>query len=177
MTTLNADFLFPDDIRNQTRMKGYAEAIGVMMSNLDSVLDLLKIYDLDNGTEAQLDAFANHFYVGGYSDAETESQKRALCKLAATLSRKSGTPWAIRTALETLGFTNVVIVENSTVPDPIANGLYIGNGVVQANGSVIFEDEFFEVYADNMTGNEEKAKRIILAYKGSKDYLSAVYNN
>ena len=177
MTTLNADFLFSDDIRNQTRIQGFAEAIGVLFDNLGTGIDLLKIYDLDNATESMLDSFAVHFFVGGYSEASNVTEKRELCKISSELAKKSGTPWAIKKSLETLGFTNVIVHENTSVPDPIGDGLYIANGWVKANGTVIYEDDFFEVSADNMTGNEDKATRIILSYKGSKDYLSSVYNN
>ena len=177
MATLNAEYLFPDDIRNDIRMKGFAEAIGVMYNNASSVLDKLKIYDLDNLGEDQLDAFANMISLKSYSECSNVTEKRAFCKIGAELQRYSGSPWAVKTAMTTLGFTNVIIWENITFSPPTANGQYKANGWVQANCSIIFEGNFFNVSADNMTGNEEKAKRIIKNYKNTSSYLFSVFNN
>lgn len=177
MATKNAEFLFSPDIYSQTRINGFAEAIGVLFTEADTILDKLKIYDFDNLSEAQLDAYAQHFWVGAYQDCENVTQKRALVKASGTLTKKKGTPYAIKTALELLGFTNVIIYENVVVFPAKGDGLYKANGWIKANGNVLFDKQFFRVAADNMTGNEERAKRIIRAYKGGKDYLQSVFNN
>ena len=177
MATKNAEFLFSPDIYSQTRIKGFAEAIGQLFSGADDLLDKLKIYDFDNLNENQLDAYAQHFWVGAYQDCENATQKRALVKASGVLTKKKGTPYAVKTALELLGYTNVILHENVAVLPAQANGLYKANGWSLANGSILYDKQFFEVSADNMTGNEERAKRIIKAYKGGKDYLLQVYNN
>ena len=177
MTTLNADYLFPDDIRHDPRIQGFAEALGVMYDNIGSTLDKLKIWDLDNLAENQLDAFAAMIGLRSYSECANVTEKRAFCKLGAELQRHSGSPWAVKTALETLGFTNVLIWENETLPAATANGLYKANGWILASSQVLFSGHFFSVSADNMTGNELKAQRIIKSYKPPSAYLRSVFNN
>ena len=177
MATLRAEYLFSDDIRNDIRMKGFAEIIGTLYFGIDADLDNLKIYDLDNVDEKILDAYAVHINLQGYEYASSVSQKRNLCLIGAELQRHGGTPWAIQTALETLGFTGVIIWEGVTVPAAKADGLYGSNGFVQANGSVNFEGNFFQVSANNMTGNEDKATDIIYHYKTASSYLLSVFNN
>jgi hypothetical protein len=177
MTTLKADFLFPDDIRNDSRIQGFAEALGVIYDNIGTSLDKLKIWDIDNQGEEQLDAFAREISLRSYSECSNVTEKRAFCKIGAEIQRFSGSPWAITTALETFGFTNVLIWENETLPAATANGQYKATGWVLASSLVIFSGNFFSISADNMTGNEEKAARIIKNYKPASAYLLSVFNN
>lgn len=177
MTTLNADFLFPDDTRNDPRMKGFAEALGSMFNDLGPTLDKLKIWDIDNLGEDQLDAFSREINLRSYSECADITEKRAFCKIGGELQRYSGSPWSVKTALEVFGFTNILLWENEAVLDATYNGLYKYNAWVKYSSQILFSGNFFSVSADNMTGNEEKAARIVKSYKPAHAYLRSVFNN
>lgn len=177
MATLNAEKLFPYTMRSDTRIKGFSEGIGQMFDDKSDVIDSMNIYDFANVPEAVLDGFAKDRKVRGYEFCADAAEKRALLSVYALLKRRSGTIWAVQTILETFGFTNVIIWENATAPTPIATGVYKANAWVKANGTLLFNNYFFKVSADDMTGNEAKATQLILHYKDAKSYLLEVYNN
>lgn len=177
MATLNAEKLFPYNMREDVRILGFAEAIGSLLNGASAAINALNIYDLDNVSEAVLDGYAEMKRIRGYELCANVTQKRALANLGVLLKRRSGTVWAVQTILETLGFTNVIIHENDASLTPNATGVFKANGWIQANGSIIYHAYLFKVSADNMTGNEAKATQLIYHYKDAKSYLVQVYNN
>jgi len=178
MTTLKADKLFAFNMINDRRIAGFAEAIGVAFNNVGGVIDDLNIYDLENCPEEVLDVYAEMKKIRGYEYCANATQKRALAKLGVLLKRRGGTVYAVKTILTTLGFANVIIWENVDPAGSVkADGTFKANGWVKSNGSLLYDTYFFEVSADNMTGNEEKARNLIYHYKDAKSYLFRVFNN
>jgi hypothetical protein len=74
-----------------------------------------------------------------------------------------------------MGFTNVVIWENVVFSNPIATGSFKADGWLQANGQLFYNYYLFEVSADNMAGNETKARTLIYHYKDAKSFLISVF--
>ena len=179
ITDFKAKYLFPPDIRNEKRFKGFAGAINAVWDGVyQTLLERLKILDLDNATEEMLDAFAVSYNFAGYEYCTNLAKKRAFAKEGVELKRYSGTPYAVKRALELIGFTNVIIHENSSIPTPTLNGLYKLDGSLNLRGSTLYEGYYFEVSADNMTANGvEKARKVIYAYKNPEAYLNDLYDN
>lgn len=177
MATLNAEKLFAYNLLEDIRILGFAEAIGELFDDASDLIDDLNIYDLDNVPEIVLDVFAEMKKIRGYEFCANETEKRELAKIGVLLKRRAGTFWAVKTILETLGFTNVIIWENVIFNNAIADGTFKANGWLQANGQLFYNYYLFEISADNMAGNETKARTLIYHYKDAKSYLIRVFNN
>ncbi len=94
-------------------------------------LAVLAIYDIDAVEVSALIHLAEQFNVlgkRGWTLAETEAEKRALIKNAIELHRRSGTPWAIRTAMELVGYPAATVTEN---PPLAYDGTWEYNGYFQ----------------------------------------------
>jgi len=92
---------------------------------------LLAIYNMDLAPAAALDSLASQLRVlgvRGWSLATTDAQKRDLLKRAISLHRKTGTPWAIKQALDAVGWPNGVLEER-------LDGQHFYNGAIQYDGS------------------------------------------
>lgn len=92
---------------------------------------LLGIYDMDTAPAAALDQLAAQLQVlgvRGWALATSEAEKRALLKNAIALHRKTGTPWAIKQALATVGWGGGVLEER-------LGGIHYYNGAIQYDGS------------------------------------------
>ena len=104
--------------------------------------DRLNIYDFDNVEATALPHLAEQFNVTGFRGwllAKDEATKRALLKRAIELHRYQGTPWAVRTALETLDYTDVVIVENPEIGagNRYYDGIYYYDGAETYGGTLL----------------------------------------
>lgn len=105
----------------------------------------LQIYYPQTVTAGALPHLAQQFNVWGLRGwrlAETEQQRRDLIEAAIELNRRSGTPYAILTAMEKVGYPDATIDENPP--------LYL-NGWWQLNGEEILAGKHlaaFVVYLD-----------------------------
>jgi phage tail P2-like protein len=85
-------------------------------------LEILVPMLIDTAPAQALTHLAEHFHilgVEGWDAVTTDAEKRTLLKQAIELHRYKGTPWAVRTAVERVGYRNVVIEEgiaNFTAP-------------------------------------------------------------
>jgi len=78
-------------------------------------LDILNVYDIDNVPESTLFDLADQFNVLGFRGwvlASTTEQRRQLVKNSIELHRVAGTPFAVKRALESVGYPNATIEEN-----------------------------------------------------------------
>jgi len=78
-------------------------------------LNDLILYDFDNVPSQVLPHLAVDFLVTGYRGwllAETEEDKRSLLKNAIALHKTAGTSYAIRLAMESVGFPGATVTEN-----------------------------------------------------------------
>jgi phage tail P2-like protein len=79
-------------------------------------MDQLLIYIIDTVDVAALPYLARQFDVLGYKGlrlADTEEEQREVIKRAIELKRKSGTVWAVKEALKTIGYPDAVLVEHA----------------------------------------------------------------
>lgn len=106
--------VLPPSVRSDLRSRAFVDAVWRKLLCLD--LTSVLIYRFDTVPESALYYLAEAFDVLGYKGwilAETEEEKRELLKIAFDLHRYAGTRYAIRRALEWLGFdVDFEIVEN-----------------------------------------------------------------
>lgn len=96
---------------------------------------LLNVYDIDTVQASVLPHLAEQLLVTGYRGwilADTEAKRRTLLKNAIALHQKAGTPYAIRLALESVGYPDAVIVEN---PGLRYDGSWTYNGANTYSGA------------------------------------------
>jgi phage tail P2-like protein len=83
---------------------------------LDGVkLETLLVYYIDQVDARALPILAKQFDVLGWKGwnlADTEQKRRDLLKHAIELHRYKGTPWAVKEALKSIGFIDVIITEH-----------------------------------------------------------------
>lgn len=99
----------PEGIKD-VRFEAFAELVETRFSALD--LTVLLVYIIDHVHASALPHLAWQFHIMGYEGwtlAETETQKRTLLKQALNLHRFKGTPWAIETALASVGLLGTVV--------------------------------------------------------------------
>lgn len=116
--------LLPPSIQDD-RFKAFAEAIDAALS---LPLSVLAIYDIDSVDVEALPHLAEQFNVlgkRGWTLADTEAKQRALISAAIELHRHAGTPWAVRTAMATVGYPGAVVQEN---PPLVYDGSWEYNG-------------------------------------------------
>lgn len=79
-------------------------------------LEKLLIYIIDTVDASALPYLATQFDVLGFKGmrlATTEAQQRQVIKKAIEIKRHSGTPWAVKEALRSIGYPDAVLVESA----------------------------------------------------------------
>ncbi|NJD38459.1 MAG: phage tail protein I [Geobacter sp.] len=101
--------LIPAGIRDASTL-----ALNDLIDRMGTVdITPLLVYLIDSVEETALPHLAEQFSVTGYDGwalAQGDTDRRELIKRAIELHRRKGTPWAVRTALETAGF-NATLIE------------------------------------------------------------------
>lgn len=108
-----ADSILPDSMKIFPHFLGFDLAVKEYLDDLQ--LELLLVYMIDQVDARALPVLAQQFDVlgnKGWNLATTEQQRRDLLKRAIELHRYKGTVWAVREALKSIGFTDVVITEH-----------------------------------------------------------------
>lgn len=109
----------------------------LMKQRLDAMqLDAVLIYMIDTVDESALYSLATQFDVLGYNGwklADTEEKKRSLIKKAIELHRYKGTIWAIKEALQSVGYPDATITEHVTHWAGFTIQLNIGDQPVNAD--------------------------------------------
>lgn len=99
------------------------------LSDLDRIP--LLVYLVDHVSEGVLLTLADQFHVMGFEGwdmARTDAERRALVKSAIKLHRRKGTPWAVRHALELVGWPGGLIRERVGLPGPAHDGAHLRDG-------------------------------------------------
>jgi len=81
----------------------------------------LLVYVIDSVQASALPTLARQFDVEGfrgYGLATTDEQRRSIIKQAIELKRYMGTVWAIKQAMQAVGYTDAVLVEGIDTGDP-----------------------------------------------------------
>lgn len=101
-----------DSISYLPEYKGWYEALKAEVASLD--LGSLLVYFIDTVDASAIPHLADQFDVLGWKGmklAQTEADQRELIKRAIELHRYKGTEWAIKEALKSIGFDNVVLIK------------------------------------------------------------------
>jgi phage tail P2-like protein len=109
----NIDTILPDSIAIYPHLVAFDMAMKRQMDKIP--LQVLLVYLVDNVPAAALPLLAAQFDVLGYKGwrlATTEQDQRNLIKRAIELHRYKGTPWAVKEALKSIGFTDIELVEH-----------------------------------------------------------------
>jgi len=125
-------------------------------------LDKLLIYIIDTVDASALPWLAKQFDVLGFRGmrlATTEVQQREVIKTAIQLKRTSGTPWAVKNALRSIGYPDAVLVENA------GTGPY---GAAEFTIKLdVGENEISAAMIDDLIS-------MINIYKGARNHLTAL---
>lgn len=152
-----ADTILPDSVAIFPHLLAFDLA---MKNQMDKIpLQVLLVYLVDNVPAAALPILAAQFDVLGYKGlalCKTEQDQRNLIKRAIELHRFKGTPWAVKEALKSIGFTDVKIVENS--------------GAHWATFKVVITNEDVILTGDSITD----ILAMIMEYKGCRNALESV---
>ena len=108
---MDRDELLQPSLQGDSRMENLARLIA-RLSALPVSVPIVNLFDRVDASA--LASLAEQFHVmgdEGWNLAGTESARRALLKKAMLLHRRRGTPWAVRTALETALHTEATIKE------------------------------------------------------------------
>ncbi len=98
--------LLPVSIAGDEKISAAARACDSELAEIDRNINAVYILSrIDELPEPVLDLLAWQFHVEGYDLARTVEEKRALVKSAIELHRYKGTPWAVKQALSSLGFS------------------------------------------------------------------------
>lgn len=112
----------------------------------------------------------------GWNSATTVSERRELVKSAVELARYKGTPFAIKQALRTMGYTSIVITEGVAGPNNQYDGSWQYDGSVQygllniGNGWATFSVDASGPFPDSPTV-QERAIKLILENKNTRSLL------
>lgn len=101
-------------ISNVPHMAAFDQLAADRFDKVD--LDQLLVYVIDTVDASALPWLAWQFDVLGYNGmrlATTEQQQREVIKSAIQLKRYSGTPWAVKEALRSIGYPDAVLTENA----------------------------------------------------------------
>jgi phage tail P2-like protein len=110
----NNDTILPDSIAIYPHLLAYDVAMKNQLANIP--LQVLLVYLVDNVPAAALPLLADQFDVLGYKGlklCQTEQDQRNLIKQAIALHRYKGTPWSVKQALISIGFTDIQLIEHS----------------------------------------------------------------
>ena len=111
-----ADTILPDSISIFPHLLAFDIAMKNQLAKIP--LQVLLVYLVDNVPAASLPLLASQFDVLGYKGlalCQTVQDQRNLIKRAIELHRFKGTPWAVKEALKSIGFTDIKLVEHSGV--------------------------------------------------------------
>lgn len=109
------DSILPDSIAIFENIAAFDLAAKAWIDDIK--IEELLVYNVDRVNSKALPLLAAQFDVlgkKGWNLCQTDTERRALIKRAIELHRYKGTPWAIKQALKSIGFQNVVIEEHTS---------------------------------------------------------------
>ena len=127
--------VLPTPIASVPHLKGLDDAVIERVDNFP--VDVVMTFMMGILRESALDTMATDLSVngiGGFAQATTESERRDILFNAIRTRKRIGTPWAVKRAIETLGYSTPVIIEGYGNAPIIYNGGNNYNGIVYYNG-------------------------------------------
>lgn len=123
-------------INQRDHIKVLTDIVSERLDALHQIVGENRIYLVDEVNSSALYFLAEQFDVLGYKGwnlAPTEADKRKLIKRAIELHRFKGTAWSLREAVKSIGFSDVVVIENAGLLQNFRNGEHIRNGSIYHN--------------------------------------------
>lgn len=71
--------------------------------------------------------------IGGFAQAQSEQERRDILSNAIRTRTRAGTPWALKRAIETLGYSTPIILEG------VGNSPVVYDGTYQYNGNIDYQ--------------------------------------
>ena len=144
--------LLPSSIAADKTVEQTAAAIDPELQDAVNIANHLPFYSqIDQLSGEWVDQLAWQWHADAYEQARTLEERRYMAQNALLLHRWKGTPWAVKTALKTLGFQYVEIKEHWQLNSPPYT---------------------FAVRAGPMTENHiDFARRLIFEYKPTRSQL------
>lgn len=155
----------PDSIAKAPHVAAFDDLFDKRLGDLP--LDSVLVYLIDTVDASALPYLAEQFDVLGYKGyrlATTDAQRRAIIKKAIELKRYMGTVWAIRQALESVGFGAEAVIEEGvgTTGDPAVDWAIF-------RISIDLGDE-----AGISGTQEDELTRLINEYKNVRSHLESI---
>lgn len=164
--------ILADSVKGLDHIGTFDDMMQERFANID--LSCLMPFMIDTVPAPALPFLAELFNVLGYKGwlfATTEAQQRALIKKGIELNRRAGTPWAIKNALNSLGYTNIVIQESVYLRyNNIAeyDGTYTYSGS-PFNFRIVVD---FSIFPTGFTANDlYLIEQVTLAWKNARSHL------
>lgn len=111
--------ILADSIAGIPHLAAFDAMANARLSSIE--IENLLVYVIDSVQPSALPHLARQFDVEGfrgYGLATTDEQRRAIIKQAIELKRYMGTVWAIKQAMQAVGYTDAVLVEGIDTGDP-----------------------------------------------------------
>lgn len=111
---MSSETILPDSVAIFKNIEAFDLAAKAWIDDLQ--LETLLVYIIDQVDADALPLLAEQFDVLGYKGwklANTEDDRRNLIKKAIELHRYKGTPWAVKEAMKSIGFTDAVLTEHT----------------------------------------------------------------
>lgn len=113
------DNILADSIAGIPHLAAFDAMVNARLSAVE--VENLLVYVIDSVSASALPTLAKQFDVEGfrgYGLATTDEQRRAIIKQAIELKRYMGTVWAIKQAMQSVGYTDAVLIEGIDTGDP-----------------------------------------------------------
>jgi phage tail P2-like protein len=125
--------LLSPNLQGDKNLEGLCAAADKIFS-IENELNKLLVYIIDDVPAEALPYLAWQFHVEGYDLAQTDEEKRSLIKKSFELHRYKGTPWAVKQAIKSVGYTDAEIIEG--LPTVKYDGAYTYSGSEDYMGGV-----------------------------------------
>lgn len=162
-----------------------ADIIANRLNAIHSLVGKNRVYLIGSVDASALYWLAQQFDVLGYRGwflADTEEKRRDLIRRAIELHRFKGTPWAVKEAIKSLGFTDVTIQERVGLNDGYYNGVFNYDESHTYGSSGVGEWATFKVYIGLDDWTEAITPEILTAllalineYKNVRSHLVGLY--
>lgn len=111
--------ILADSIAGVPHLAAFDAMVNARMNAIE--VEALLIYVIDSVSASALPSLARQFDIEGfqgYGLATTDEQRRTIIKRAIEFKRYRGTVWAIKEAMQTVGYTEATLIEGVDTGDP-----------------------------------------------------------
>lgn len=126
---------YPAPIQNNEHLLALARSISDEIETYPSevfLTFLMQITPTEGLTAMATDLGVNG--IGGFAQAATEQERRDVLQNAIRTRSKVGTPWALKQAIQTLGYSEPILIEGAADAPVVYNGGNNYNGILQYQG-------------------------------------------